>query len=149
MARSPASRRGRRTAPRAVIVHSLADAVAALRAARALGVPVVLRSAPAAAGYAGPAWFRELAAAATEAFPDVAFVASLDCGAAAGDALAALRAGVTTIRFRGARPVRDKIVAIARRCGARIDQDHHKALDLQGLADPEAACRAWLAGGQR
>lgn len=135
---------GKRAAPRAVIVHSLDDARAACHAARALGVPVALRSAPHAAGYAGPAWFRELVAAAAEEFPDVRIASSLDCGDAPGDALAALRAGLKTIRFRGPKRVRDKIVAIARACGARLDEDGGPALDLQGATDPLAACRSWL-----
>lgn len=139
----------RRRAPKAVIVHSLDDARIALRAARARGVPVCLRSAPAAAGYAGPGWFRALAEAAADEFPDVRFMTSLDCGAAPGDALAALRAGVKVLRLSAPKRVRDKIVAIARRCGARLDHDRAKALDMQGLADAEAACRAWLDGAGR
>ena len=127
-----------------MIVHSLDHARAACAAARALGVPVCLRSAPAAAGYAGPAWFRELTIAVAEEFPDVALSTSLDCGAAPGDALAALRAGIRTIRLRVPKKVRDKIVTIAARSGARLDDDQRKALDLDGVAEPEAACRAWL-----
>jgi hypothetical protein len=140
---------GRPMAARAVIVHSLDHARAACSAARALGVAVCLRSAPAAAGYAGPAWFRELAVAAAEEFPDVAISTSLDCGAAPGDALAALRAGIRTIRLRAPKAVRDKIVIIAKRRGARLDDDRRAALDLDGVADPEAACRAWLARRSR
>ena len=48
--------------PGPVLIHSLADARAALAAAAALGVPVTLASAPGAAGYAGPAWFGEVIA---------------------------------------------------------------------------------------
>jgi hypothetical protein len=135
----------RDAAPAAVIVHSLEHARAACRAARALGRPLCLRSAPAAAGYAGPAWFREIGLAIAEEFPDVAAVTSLDCGDAPGDALAALRAGVKTIRLRVPRRVRDKVVAIAAASGARLDDDRRRALDLDGLADPESACRDWLA----
>lgn len=129
----------------AVIVHSLDHARAACAAARALGRPLCLRSAPGAAGYAGPAWFRELTIAVAEEFPDVAFSASLDCGSAPGDALAALRAGIHTIRLRAPKAVRDKIAAIAAQYGARLDDNRHGALDLDGIAEPEAACRTWLA----
>lgn len=142
MARKP---KQRDQTPAAVIVHSLEHARAACRAARALGLPVCLRSAPAAAGYAGPAWFRELALAVIEEFPDVDLTTSLDCGAAPGDALAAMRAGITTVRLRAPKRTRDKIVAIARRCGARLDEDRRSALDLDGVAEPLAACRQWLA----
>ena len=143
MVRKPNLRR--KAPPAAVIVHSLDHARAACLAARALAVPLCLRSAPGAAGYAGPAWFRELALAVAEEFPDVDVATSLDCGAAPGDALAALRAGVGTIRLRAPKKVRDKILIIAERCGARLDDDRRAALDLDGLAEPEAACRAWLA----
>jgi hypothetical protein len=142
--RTMARAAGKRRTPAAVIVHSLDHARAACAAARALGRPVCLRSAPGAAGYAGPAWFRELVAAAAEEFPEIELSASLDCGAAPGDALAALRAGVRTIRLRAPKRVRDKIVTIAERCGAALDDDRRKALDLDGIAEPDAACRAWL-----
>lgn len=135
--------------PPAVIVHSLGDARAALAAAKVLGVPVCLRSAPGAAGYAGPAWWREVTAAAAAAFPGVAFAASLDCADAPGDALAALRAGVSLIRLRAAPRVRAAVAAAAAAKGARLDDDRTPALDLGHVSDPEAACRQWLADATR
>src|SRR5712671_5083257 len=53
-------------APRAVTVHGLADALAALEAAASLDRAVVLLSAPGAAAYAGAAWFKALVALARE-----------------------------------------------------------------------------------
>jgi hypothetical protein len=137
-----------KTPPRAVIVHSLADACAALRAAEALGVPLCLRSAVGAAGYAGPGWWREMVAAAVAGFPGVAVTASLDCADAPGDALAAVRAGARLIRLEAPRRVRAAVAAMAAAAGARLDDDRAPALDLAGAVDPETACRQWL-GGKR
>ena len=131
--------------PRAVVVHGLDQALAACRAAAALGVPVCLRSGPAAAGYAGAAWFAELARAARRAQPDIRIDAVLDCGEAPGMVLAAIRRPVDAVRFAGDPAVREKLEAIAGRAGVRVDADPAPALDLAGEADPEAACRAWLA----
>src|SRR6185369_594464 len=54
----------------AILVHSLAQAVAALTAAYRAGRPVVLASAPDAGGYAGPGWFGGLIAAARASVPE-------------------------------------------------------------------------------
>ena len=93
--------KGRRRAPRTVIVHSFAQARAAARAAAALGVPVTLRSAPGAAGYAGALWFAELIALVQAEVPRAEIVAVLDCADAAGHAMAGLRCGLKRIRFTG------------------------------------------------
>ena len=85
-----------------IIIHSLADARAALAAAQALKSPVVLASAAAAGGYAGPAWFRAVVDQARAEFPDVAATVVLDCGDEAGTVLAALQHGFTRVRTRAA-----------------------------------------------
>ena len=136
-------RKGREAAPRAVIVHSLDQARAALAAARLAGCPVALRSAPGEAARAGAGWFAALIAAARTEFPDVPFTASLDCGRAPGYALGALRAGVTLIRLQAPPPVRRKLGEIARKMGAELDQDPAPALDLGQDSDP-ASLAAWV-----
>lgn len=135
--------------PRAVIIHGLDHARAAVSAAAALGVPVRLRGAPGAAGYAGAMWFGEIVAMARAEHPDAAVEASLDCGDQAGTALAALRQGAEMIRIEGPKAVRDKVAAIAAQYGAAIDTDRREALDLFGVEDPETACREWLARDKR
>src|ERR1700689_4372921 len=52
-----------RVPPPAIIVHSLAQALAPAPAASALGTPLVLRSAAGAGGTVGVGWFVALAAA--------------------------------------------------------------------------------------
>lgn len=129
-----------------IVIHGLADAVAALEAARALDVEIILLSAPGAAAFAGPAWFREVVTQAGAAVPEARCEAVLDCGDAPGHALAALREGVTAIAFDGSTDAAMKIRAIAEQLGCRvIDIDYARAFDLGASDDPAAACRAWLA----
>ncbi len=131
-------------AEQAIIVHSLAHARAAVRAAAAHGVPVTLFSGPGAAGYAGPEWFRELIAAATAEHPTARVTAVLDCGAAPGHALAALRAGLKAIRIEADPAVGERIAELAADYGARVAPAAGDALDLAAAVDPDAACHAWL-----
>ncbi len=130
--------------PPAFVIHRLAHATAALAAAAELGVPVTLISAPAAAAYTGPGWFRAVAEQACAAHPGVAVTAVLDCGDMAGHALAALREGVMAIRFAG--DTAGKIVDIAGQYGALVIAGRPEALDLAAVADRDrmAACTAWL-----
>jgi hypothetical protein len=131
---------------RAVIVHSLADAEAALTAAASLGVPVVLLSPPGAAAYMGAGYFRALVERALATQPGVAATAVLDCGDAAGHAMGALREGLKALLFKGADEVAARLADIAGRSGAVLLREPPPALDLAGERDPLAACRRWLAG---
>ncbi len=126
---------------REIVIHSLAQADAALRAAKALGVSVTLASAPDAALQTGPAWFKEVIAAAIEAQPGVAVTSILDCGDEPAAVMAALRLGLTRLRFKGPEPVRAKLQAM----GAEFAAAPDATLDLLNAHDPEAACRAFLA----
>lgn len=130
----------------AIVFHSLAHAEAALTAAEQVGVPVTLITAPAAAGYAGPGWFRSVVEQARAAHPGVEVTAILDCGEFPGLALAALREGVTQIRFSGG--TFDKIVDIAGQYGAQVIRERPEALDLAPIErrgwDMVRACREWL-----
>jgi len=124
--------------PPAVIVHSLAEA----RAALAPGLRVTLLSAPGAALYAGVGWWRALVAAASEGGappPDV-----LDCADAPGRALEALRHGQCILVLR-APSVFDDIAARAAAQGAFLLPEPPESLDLAARG---AARRlgAWLSG---
>lgn len=132
-------------AGRAIIVHSLEDARAALAAAAALGVPVTLASAPGAAGYLGALWFREMIALAAAERPEVQVSALIDCGDKPGHVMAALRQGMKTIRFTGPKATAKTLAALADRYGAEIVTAPVEACDLLDEPRPEAACRAWLA----
>lgn len=135
----------RRAAPRrAIIIHGTTHARAAAAAAMSSGRPVRLRSAPGAGAYAGGPWFREILAIVRREYPDADIDGSLDCADQPGTALAALRHGMKLIRFRGRGKAKEKVRAIAATYGAVLEDDRGEALDLAGMDDPEAACRAWL-----
>ncbi len=125
-----------------VVVHGLADARAALR----WGYPVTLLSAPAAAGYAGCLWWRELVAAARAFHPATPALDLLDCGAAPGHAMAAVRVGQRLLRLDPACPAFPAVAAAAATWGAHVLAVRPPALDL---AERGAArrLRHWLAGG--
>lgn len=72
----------------------------------------------------------------------------LDCGSAAGDALAAIREGVHAICFSGKKNVKDKIMDIALQSGVSVFTKHTPSLDLRDVemaaTDLSEACRDWL-----
>jgi hypothetical protein len=130
-----------------IIVHSLDQARAALAAAAALERKVVLASGPGAGAYAGPAWFKSLVEQAKSAFPGTLAEAALDCGDAAGAALAALRMGFKRVGFSGDARARAALEDMARSLGATIETGGaDAALDLRDEKNAEASCRAYLAG---
>ncbi len=137
--------------PVIIVIHSLDHARRALAAATAAAVPVRLRSAPNAAAYAGAAWFQEVVRAAMDEYPDADAEASLDCGDAAGLAMAALRQGIGLVRFTGRKAVRIRIAAMAKAGGGGLDEAGGAFLDLGAVADRDmdSALRAWLRRGRR
>jgi hypothetical protein len=130
--------------PPAVTVHGLVQARAALAAAGPRGV--LLLSARGAGGFAGPAWFLGVVAAANARTPHLA---ALDCADAPGTALAALRAGVRLVVLDGACPAFAAVRAAAAECGAQLLPDRPPSLDLATLdlrrRDDLARLAAWLA----
>jgi hypothetical protein len=116
-----------------IVVHSLLQATAVLRASARAGRPVVLVSAPNAGGYVGPGWFKALAAAAREAVPDARCSSLLDCGDNVGAALAAIRAEVEGVIFTGRPDVARRLADIAEQHGARLETK--RPADALGLAE--------------
>jgi len=111
-----------------IIIHSLAHAIAALRAALKAGLPVVLASARGAGSYVGPGWFGALVAAAREAVPDARFSTLLDCGEDVGAALAAIRSEIQGVVFTGRADVARRLADIAHQHGVRFVADRPAAL---------------------
>jgi delta 1-pyrroline-5-carboxylate dehydrogenase len=135
--------------PPVIIIHSLGQAVAALKAAAGSGRPVILASAPEAGIYAGPGWFGALLEAAREAVPAAEFSALLDCGDQPGAALAAIRSEIEGVIFTGRTDVARRLADIARQHGVRLETDRLAALDLgddffASAANVEKRCLAFL-----
>jgi len=125
----------------AVILHGIDQARAALRP----GLPVILLSAPAAAGYAGCGWWRALADLAASEHPDTPHIDILDCGAAPGLAMAALRIGQRHLILAPSSPAFPAVTAAAATEGALVLAEPPPALDL---AERSALRRLvpWLRG---
>jgi hypothetical protein len=123
-----------------VVVHGLSHASAALRP----GFPVVLLSAHAAAGYAGCLWWRELIAAARALHPATPALDILDCGAAPGHAMAALRVGQRLLLLDPACPAFAAVADAAATWGAHVLANRPPALDLAERG-AERRLRRWLA----
>jgi hypothetical protein len=130
--------------PRSITVHDIDQARAALAAARAVGKPVILLSAPAAAGSVGVAFFAALARQARGEFPDVTAFAILDCDKAAGRALAALRGGFDGVVYRGGGDSLERLHDIAEQANVRLLPARPESLDLLGMSEAEEAARKWL-----
>lgn len=128
----------------AIIVHNQEQAAAALSVAQELDVPVTLISAPSAAAYVGATVFRDMISNAAERHPDARYRAVLDCGDEPGLALGALRHGIKGVRIHNGPELSEKLADIAEQRGAFVYSDKGEELDLYGMTDPAAACRAWL-----
>jgi len=119
---------------RAVIIHGLDD----LRFAIAPGKPVTLLSAPGAASFGGCGWWAALLAAG--GFTGLAL---LDCAAAPGRALEAIRLGVSGVVL-GCDDQRFALVAeIAADAGVVLLRQAPPALDL-ALPGAKRRLTAWL-----
>ncbi len=117
----------------AIVVHTLAHASGALKAAGAAGRHAILVSAIDAGVYAGAGWFTALVEAARRAVPSARFSAVLDCGDRPGAALAAIRAQVEGVIFTGRADVARRLADIARQHGVRLVTERPvAALDLLG-----------------
>jgi len=123
-----------------IVVHSLAQAIAALRAAAQADQAVVLASRPGAGSYGGQGWFGAAIDTAREAVPNAQFSALLDCGDDIGAALAAIRSEIEGVVFTGRSDVAQRLADIARQHGVRLCTEQPPVgLDLGGdfLATPD------------
>ncbi len=106
-----------------VIVADWRQAREQLETARQAGRAVFLCSPPGAAAWLGAGYWKALQDRAEAEFPDVSFVLALDCADRAGDAMAALRAGVGTVVFAGRAEIAAKLRDMAAQSGAILLAD--------------------------
>ena len=116
-----------------IVVHSLAQAIAALSAAAQADQAVVLASPPGAGSYVGPGWFGAAIDTARKAVPNAQFSALLDCGDDIGAALAAIRSEIDGVVFTGRPDVAQRLADMACQHGVRLlKEPPPAALDLGG-----------------
>ena len=148
---TPAPRHGPNGPPEAsdtpfiVIVHSLRHAMAAAETAGDCHCPVILCSAPGAAGYGGAAWFLEIVEATSRAHPDVAVTGILDCGQDIAIALEALQAGASWILFQGSPAALAQVEDAARARGCRVNDVPSLRFDMRKADLVPDACRQFMA----
>lgn len=106
--------------PPAIEVRDWTETRAALETARSQARAVFLCSPPGAAAWLGAGYWAALQEKARAEFSDVDFVLALDCGENAGDAMAAIRAGVAVSLFRGAAPTLARLQDMAAQAGVEV-----------------------------
>ena len=134
----------------AIVVHDLDQAVGALRAAAAAGVPVTLWSAPGAASYAGLGFLGAVFEQAGAAVPGADHNAIVDCRGSAVLAHEALSRGFAGVAFTGRGAMRKTLQAIAEGQSGRLITagPARGALDLVHSSDPERQSAAYLTKGR-
>ena len=130
----------------AIVVHDLAQAIGALRAAAAAGVAVTLWSAPGAASYAGLGFLRAVFEKAGEAVPEADHDAVVDCTGSGVLAHEALSRGFAGVAFTSRGAMRKTLQAIADAEGRRLitSGPGRAALDLAHSSEPERESAAYL-----
>jgi fructose/tagatose bisphosphate aldolase len=131
--------------PASVVIHDLDQARRVLTAARRTDCPVQLISAPGAAGYLGPALFKQIVDQARAAEPAARATACLDCADEPGSALDALRHGLDAVSLTAAPEVLARIESAAAQAGGRLTRRPDRTLDMAD-ADAERRLDAWLLG---
>ena len=122
---------GRNRERPAAVFASAAEAAAARAAAGPRGV--WLLSTPGAAAFPGARVVAAMVARGVRGRPGVPHAAVLDCGAAPGLALDALRGGWSRIVLDPGCPAFDGVVAAAAELGATVLPTRPRALDLAAL----------------
>ncbi len=133
----------------AIIIHNFAQAQVALAAAHEANKPVALWSAPGAGCYAGAGWWRGLLDLLRQMQPDQdRYITVLDCSDAPGFVMAAIRAQVPGIYFRGLPDITQKLSEMATAQGLGLVKVRPAALDLAAPKNPYDLCLHYLRGDQ-
>ncbi len=134
--------------PHRLIIHHRDHGLAALEAAGRLGITPTLQTPSQGVFTLGIGYLTALEASLRSATPDTPFHFVIDCGDAAGYALAALRSGSRLLVFRGDSVVATKLQDIAEGTNAQIIEAEQHALDLWLEANPLQAAMRWLSEHQ-
>ncbi|MEZ5648494.1 MAG: hypothetical protein R3E60_06085 [Alphaproteobacteria bacterium] len=130
------------------IIHNLAQAEAAVSAGRIANKSVTLWSAPGAAYYVGVGWWQGLRTLLDRSLPRErkkdTYTMVLDCGSAAGFAMAAIRMGVSGICFLGTEDVTRKLADMASVRGIDFLTVRQTASDLAEVKNPQSFCLHYL-----
>jgi fructose/tagatose bisphosphate aldolase len=132
-------------AAKAVVVHDLSQALAALATADQLQTPLAIWSAPGAASYAGVGWFAALARICRAKQPKARVAFVLDCADRADLVQEAFRMGLRDACFTGRSDVAERLADIARKSRSRLHRKRVRSLDLSEPADNAARLRNFLA----
>ena len=128
-----------------MLVHGLAQARLAIKAARHMGrSSLLLLSSADAACHMGAAWWLALVREAAADAPDLSLHDLLDCGDAAGRAMQALRLGSRGLILDGSCPQRPAVLERAGPLDARVLDRRPAHLDL-GRRGTERRLETWLA----
>jgi hypothetical protein len=129
---------------RPIIIHTLAQANAALDAAKSLNKPIALQSAPNALLYAGSLYLLHLFQEAERSHHDAQASYILDSSEAIAETIAAMHDGHRLIRTNAPEPWLTKIRDIASQLEVFLLPPVKAALDLGKTSDYHAACLGWL-----
>ncbi len=131
--------------PPAVTVYSHEQAREAARAALAQGSGMTLLSPDSAADATGIGWMATLGRLIREEFPTLTLYTILDCGAAGGRAMAALRADIDAIIFTGGGRSLMSLADQADDLGKGLLPERPESLDFASLPDASDRAAATLA----
>ncbi len=137
---------------RAVVIHGHAHGLAALEAARGAraqgsAAQLVLLSAPGAASFLGAGWWLALMEMLGSQIAACEAAQCLDCGAAAGRAMEALRLGLRWLILAAECPHYAAVSSRAAALGASLQSARPAALDLAERG-AERRLRGWLQEGR-
>ena len=135
---------------RAVVIHGQAHGIAALDAASKVSAArgparLVLLSAHGAAGFLGAGWWLALTTLLQSRMAACGAADCLDCGAAAGRAMEALRLGQRRLILSRDCPQFEAVLERAAAQGATLESVRPPALDL-AERHAERRLRPWLEG---
>jgi hypothetical protein len=129
----------------AFIVHGWKHVAAVLEIARQQRRAVLLVTPVGASYSSGVGFWSAIQARIAALYADIDVRLAVDCDDAPGHVLAALRVGLKWLVFRGNDAARRRLLDIAGQSGAEMIAPPDDALDLLGIARPQADITARLA----